>query len=261
MYVAPSIDLTAFSCPHCGAYTSQTWWGLSGKKLDKGSLPFVVDQIYYDNYDYRKIEDVEQRDRVKKFLTRKLKKNLFFGDDHGYQSASLNNINISECYNCSELSLWKCEELLFPKASMAPFPSGDMPDDVAADYREAAQIVDVSPRGAAALLRLAIQKLCIHLGCEGKNINKDIGDLVKRGLDQRVQQALDVVRVIGNNAVHPGELDISDDRGTALGIFKLVNLIVDRMITEPREINEVYASLPDGALKAIEVRDEVAKTT
>ncbi|MGP0592698.1 hypothetical protein ACTRXD_09200 [Nitrospira sp. T9] len=28
----PSIEKTAFSCPHCGAYTHQFWYSLFGKK-------------------------------------------------------------------------------------------------------------------------------------------------------------------------------------------------------------------------------------
>ena len=33
---------------------------------------------------------------------------------------------------------------------------------------------------------------------------EDIVSMVKRGLEEQVQKALDAVRVIGNNAVHPG---------------------------------------------------------
>jgi len=134
-------------------------------------------------------------------------------------------------------------------------PSTDMPDDVRADYTEARDILIRSPRSAAALLRLAVQKLTIHLGEGGKDLNKDIGSLVKKGLPQRIQQALDAVRVIGNNAVHPGELDLRDDVETASALFILLNMIVDVMITQPRRVEDVYAKIPAGALEQIERRD------
>lgn len=116
-------------------------------------------------------------------------------------------------------------------------------------------ILDLSPRGAAALLRLGIQKLCQHLGETGENLYHDIAALVKKGLDVRVQRALDVVRVIGNNAVHPGHIDLRDDRATAEKLFGLVNLIAERMISQPKHVQELYESLPEGARKAIEKRD------
>lgn len=137
----------------------------------------------------------------------------------------------------------------------APLPHPDMPADLKSDYLEARNIVGSSPRGAAALLRLTIQKLCEHLGEAGANINADIGALVKKGLPVQIQQALDVVRVTGNNAVHPGELRLEDQPEIAAALFGLVNLIVDNRIAEPRRIQTLYDALPEGARKGIALRD------
>jgi hypothetical protein len=111
---------------------------------------------------------------------------------------------LSLCYHCSNYCLWVNEKLSYPSVSTAPPPNPDLPDEIIQDYREAMLIVSSSPRGAAALLRLAIQKLCTYLREKGKNINAVIAALVNQGLPIKVQQALDIVRVVGNNAVHPG---------------------------------------------------------
>lgn len=106
------------------------------------------------------------------------------------------------------------------------------------------------------MLRLVIQKLCKELGAAGSTINDNIADLVGKGLPKRVQQALDAVRVIGNEAVHPGEIDLRDDADMAHTLFGLVNFIAEKMITEAKEIDEIYATLPAGKRKAIEARDK-----
>jgi hypothetical protein len=129
------------------------------------------------------------------------------------------------------------------------------------DYEEARSILDLSPRGAAALLRLAVEKICIELGAGGDNINERIADLVSRGLPEEVQQALDAVRVIGNEAVHPGRLDLRDDRDTAMSLFNLVNFIVEDRITRPRQRSAIYGMIPDGKRKAIEARNVKALDT
>jgi hypothetical protein len=125
-------------------------------------------------------------------------------------------LSISTCQRCGKYCLWVDEALLYPVSSVAPIPVEDMPEEVKGDYIEARNIINGSPRAASALLRLAIQKLMVSLGEKGEHLNADIGNLVKKGLPITVQQALDCVRVIGNNAVHPGELDLKDDRETAL---------------------------------------------
>ena len=163
---------------------------------------------------------------------------------------------VAQCRRCSKFSVWALEALVFPRTSVAPAPNADLSEDVGRDYQEAADILEVSPRGSAALLRVALQKMCRELGESGDNLNDDIARLVKRGLPARAQQALDVVRVVGNNAVHPGQIDLRDDRDTALALFGLVNLVADVMITQPRDIEQLYGSLPQSTRDAIERRDD-----
>lgn len=131
-----------------------------------------------------------------------------------------------------------------------------MPAEIVSDYLEAGQILSRSPRGAAALLRLAIQKLCPLLGATKKDINAAIGELVSQGtITTSIQQALDSVRVIGNEAVHPGQMDLKDDADTAASLFRLLNFIVEKAITEPKQVASIFAGLPPSKLAAIAERD------
>lgn len=167
----------------------------------------------------------------------------------------VNGLDISTCRRCKEFALWLNGKMLFPIASNAPFPTEDMSEDVKEEFSEAREIVNRSPRSACALLRLAVQKLMPHLGEKGGNLNEDIGSLVKKGLPKKIQKALDSVRVIGNNAVHPGQIDLKDDTQTASRLFELVNIIVDVMITQPKKIEDVYKKIPESAKEAIKKRD------
>lgn len=147
--------------------------------------------------------------------------------------------------------------ILYPATNLAsiPQPSHDMPEEVANDYNEARAIFGNSPRSSAALLRLALQKLCKFLGEPGANLNADIGTLVeKRGLSREIQQALDIIRVIGNNAVHPGEIDLHEEKETVLKLFEIINFIVNQMITQPQGIARIYNKLPEGSKEQIEQR-------
>lgn len=166
--------------------------------------------------------------------------------------------SMAECFSCENYSLWYGQKLVYPltnSATLAPLPNPDLPDEVKVDYEEARTIASLSPRGAAALLRLAIQRLCRHLGERGKNLNDDIAALVQKGLDVRVQQALDVVRVIGNDAVHPGHMNLNDDPERAHVLFFLVNEIANEMISKPKRLQELYDQLPERDRQNIAKRD------
>lgn len=170
--------------------------------------------------------------------------------------AELKHFEISTCDRCEHVAIWHNEVLVYPTIAAGPLPHPDMPEEVAADYSEARQIASRSPRSAAALLRLALQKLCIHLGGAGENLNSDIGELVQKGLDAQVQRALDTLRIVGNNAVHPGEIDLRDDQATVERLFRLLNFVVQQMITQPKEIAELWGTLPEGPRRAAEERGE-----
>jgi len=217
-YIPATLNEASFHCPHCGVLAEQAW----------------SDSGVFAKYTYDKPNGGEV-----------------------YEAYSLTNINSAKCSHCSEISIWYKKKMVFPNSGNVEIANPDLPKDIKNDYNEARDIVNQSPRGAAALLRLAIQKLCIHLGEKGKNINQDIASLVKKGLPKTMQQALDSVRVIGNNAVHPGTIDLNDKAEIANSLFGFVNIICEVLISQPKKIEEFYNSnVPEGAKEGIKKRDK-----
>ena len=171
------------------------------------------------------------------------------------------NIQLCFCDSCEKYSIWRDRKMVFPDTISVAEPNEDLSEGIQDDYREAASILKKSPRGAAALLRLAIQKLCHDLGCDQTaKVNENIKELVSKGLHKKVQQSLDIVRVTGGEAVHPGVLDLRDDEDSVKQLFDLVNLIARQMITEEKEAESIYQKLPASKLAAIEKRDNTSQT-
>lgn len=256
--VAPSVRETSFNCPHCGTLTTQTWHSLvAARNSEDSRLPHIIGRNEEPPWKDDQDLSSDLRADLDAGFARQKEGRVSLGLERQlYKQPVVENLNISSCYNCGEISVWLHEQLVHPLRGTAPPPNLDMPADVLRDYREADRVLVVSPRGAAALLRLAIQKLCVALGKPGQNLNKDIGSLVEAGLSKKVQRALDAVRVIGNESVHPGQIDMRDDRATAESLFSLVNVIVRIMISENREIDEMYDKIPADKRKAIEDRDK-----
>lgn len=217
----PESGLEAFTCPFCEVYSKQKWFNFAGITA-KGGI-----------------------------FSKQLTGTNLFG---------------SHCEHCKGMTLWIGEELVYPIVEdtltdklIISLPNPDMLKDIQDDYMEAKSIVEKSPRGASALLRLCIQKLLIQVGEKGRIINEDIASLVEKGLPQDIQKALDIVRVIGNEAVHPGKLDLNDDKKIAIKLFELVNKIAYYLITQKEEINGLYEKLPESKRSAIEKRDKSTK--
>ncbi len=193
-YVPPARDAGSFTCPFCGVFAVQRW------------LPFVV------GYEHK-------------------------GSAAGMAWTGIGHeaegLAMSVCMSCEEPMVWRGEEPIWPAASSAPAPANHMPDDVRADFDEARQVIDRSPRSAAALLRNSLRALFRDLGQSGADLGEAVETLVRGGLPFTIRLGLEAARVVGDGAVPPGTLDDRDDRETALALFALVNTVVDKMIAEP----------------------------
>ncbi len=234
-----------FQCPHCNVVAQQQWF--SNYELSK-----IIFNIYNHIYlDYRvNIRDFYQ-EAISKFLA--LAKREFPDAINSFVPKSL---SIATCQSCGNYSIWVEEEIVFPRNLPIDPPNGDLNDEIKSLYIEASRIFLDSPKGATALLRLALQLLMKQLGKEGKNINNDIKELVENGLSPKIQKALDLVRVVGNNAVHPGQINLDDNKEIGLKLFKILNIIADEMISKPKEIDTLYDDvIPDETKEHIDSRD------
>jgi len=256
-YVPPSINETAFNCPHCEALAKQSWFTLKAEAKKKDELPFRLSEDTFNRAAFDGLDDEVEKEKTLKLAEKIIRGAPFISLMEGskYVDWEIFNFDLSRCFNCDEVAIWVQSSLVYPVRENAPLPNPDLPAEIRLDFDEAGRIVNLSPRGAAALLRLAIQKLCQHLGEPDDTIDQNIKSLVAKGLDVRLQRALDIVRVIGNEAVHPGTIDLRDDIATATKLFDLVNLIADSMISQPKHIDELYSSLPPNKLAGIEARD------
>ncbi|MBO6603639.1 MAG: DUF4145 domain-containing protein [Roseicyclus sp.] len=210
----------------------QFWFTANAEPMKKDHTPFIIDAEKLKEMKLEHIEDADERSKIKAWAERASKGRPFFEHRPEGVDKSLSNMWFSQCFNCNHIGIWIYDRLVYPQRGEAPPANPDMPDDIRRDYDEASTILDLSPRGAAALIRFSIDRLCGQLGDSKKTINENIKALVAGGLDPRIQKALDAVRVIGNNAVHPGQIDLKDDRATAESLFRLLNLIVEKMISE-----------------------------
>ena len=207
-YTPPKYQGNAFHCPHCGVYAHQRW-----------SNPGT--QVHFKD---------------------------------GMTALGNFGMCLSMCHSCEEAALWVVEsksalhvtgKLVYPVIQDAPPPNPDMSADVQECYKEAAAIKRESPRAAAALLRLALEQMCVDAGAKGKTLQLKIDSLVEAGLPRRLIESMDTVRVLGNDAVHPGTIKKDEEEGTVASLFLLVNFIADKLITEKREIDAINAAVPD----------------
>src|SRR5260370_18565165 len=170
--VQPSVRETAFNCPYCFALTTQYWYALDAKQISAETrVPFIADEDYEMSLLATREFSEEQKKEVLGWV-RKLKAGqVLIRDTHDVERLSkVDNLHLSQCFNCKKIAVWVYDRLLFSITEAGAQPNADLPEDISGDFDEARDVVSASPRAAAALLRLCVQKLCKHLGEKGKSI-------------------------------------------------------------------------------------------
>lgn len=208
-YTKPYFEGKAFNCPHCRAYSSMQW------------------------------DD---------FLERNILNTITIKQVEGYSFFE------STCYLCKRSMIWylkdKNPKIFFPREVAIP-PEENMPENVKEIYEEASLILGDSPRASCALLRLALQELMKYLkeniqiynGLKNRNISEDIKEIINIGnfyqeQKEMLEEAMNSIRLVGNKASHPSELDINDNSEIANILFEMINFIVGEIITKPKEREE-----------------------
>lgn len=234
-----------FRCPTCSVVSQQSWFdcAMAGKSVNQ-----IISHVFYE---YRTSIPDYYQEAIENFIQR-----VYSANQQHMSEFVPDHFSVATCLSCSAITLWIDEDLVYPKAVPVDPPNPDMANEVQELYCEASAIVTESPKGATALLRLSLQLLLKQLGKPGKNINSDIKDLVSDGLSPKIQKALDLLRVVGNNAVHPGQIDLEDNRHIAFKLFQILNFIADEMITKPKELESLYEDIiPEETKQHIADRD------
>jgi hypothetical protein len=181
--IDPSIKESAFNCPHCGALAAQNWYCLYRDSISgESKTPFIPSIEILETIEKDRNLEESNRREILRYFKRATRGEIF--EDRENDATRLYgrvvNLHVSECFNCHSLSVWAHDRIIYPASIRAGVsPNEDLDEDIKRDFDEARIIVDLSPRGAAALLRLALQKLCKQLGEPGNNIDADIASLGK----------------------------------------------------------------------------------
>jgi hypothetical protein len=136
--------------------------------------------------------------------------------------AKMANLHLSGCHSCNGFALWVGDRLVFP------YNIEKMPDLVQEDFEEAAAILNQSPRGATALMRVCIQKLVPLLKQDGKYLNNYISSLVRKALELEIQQAMEVLQILRNESGQPTSLQTQEDKEMALRFFDSLKAVLER---------------------------------
>lgn len=216
-YIVPQRLLDVFTCPYCDVTAIQKWYG-------NQSAVHVAE--FYDDLEGGKY--------------------LQYAGEIISDSA-ISGWLFSKCESCRGIAVWHNEEMVHPFVCPVDEPNSDMPESIRARYVEASKVVALSPVSAAALLRLALQLLLKEVLQEEStgNICEDIRKLKNQPIDISLIKALDIIRISGNESVHPGTLNLNANKDDALYLFDLLNMICDQFFTQPRKMQEMYEKMPE----------------
>jgi len=148
------------------------------------------------------------------------------------------------------------EELVRPKGANRPPPPQEVPETLAADFKEACLVLPDSAQASAALSRRCLQHLLRDFEkVKRGNLADEIQEVLARGkLPQHIADSIDAIRNIGNFGAHPmksqstGEI-LPVGPGEAEWNLDVLESLFDFYFVQPAATKKKRAAL-DAKLKA-----------
>jgi hypothetical protein len=138
-------------------------------------------------------------------------------------------------------SKWKMMVRLWPQTAHAHV-APEVPIPFAAEYREAFDVLRVSPKASAALGRRLLQRVFHeHLAIKKKNLADEVSEFLATNPPSHLADAIDHVRLLGNFAAHPmtstssGEI-VDVEAGEAEWLLDTISLLFDFVFVQPKRL-------------------------
>lgn len=140
---------------------------------------------------------------------------------------------IGICNGCRKPCLVRNEgDCIYPHPLPSPTDK-HIPDELRGDLDEAKRCLSVKCfRACAVMARRCVQQACLTKGCKKNSLAEQIAELrAKWDITQDIQEWATLVRWIGNDAAHPGDLAVTKD--DAENILKLTEQFLHVLFVTP----------------------------
>lgn len=115
----------------------------------------------------------------------------------------------TSCPSCKNMTVFlgtpmSREFLVWPRgATRGPVPK-EVPEEITQDYREATEVLSISPKASAALARRCLQNVLRGNGIKERDLSKEIDSFTTRpDIPSDLKETVDAIRNFGNFSAHP----------------------------------------------------------
>ena len=149
------------------------------------------------------------------------------------------------------------EFLVYPKSIQRNPPPPQVPEEFTKDYREAALIINGSPKASAALSRRLLQHILREkAGADQRNLVDAINHVITQGnVPSHVSDSLHTLREIGNFAAHPTKSAntaeiLEVEPGEAEWCLDVIDALYDHYFVAPDKALEAKKAINEKRLEA-----------
>lgn len=216
---SPACYEKKFNCPHCNTLAHQNWYNdIQGRLIP--------------DHDRERLEGGGLEPRY-----------LIGTDPYGLKL--MEKLNMAICHSCEKHTIWYDKKLIYPLINCYGFPSDGLPTELKMLYYCAGDIADRCPSGAVALLRLILEKFMNGIlgDAKGDTLEKSLNIGIGKGLISKTAKPSHLIRLFGNDALHEGNVDLSNDRDAISHLFKSLNSLVDDVI-DNKTTDDMYKRVP-----------------